>query len=62
MVMDAIDRRQRVRRILDALADVTWLGSLYPIDQHEDIWANLSSARTHLMKAYDLAQKEAVNV
>jgi hypothetical protein len=59
-VMDAIDKKQRARRINDVLAEVSWLTSLYPIDQNEDIWANLSSATVHLLKALELARTEVM--
>lgn len=48
----------RISRIQSALADVSWCMALYPPDQNEDVWANLSSATVHLVKALELAKQE----
>lgn len=58
MVLDRYELLQRKRRIQDALQDVIWLAALYPLDSHEDIWANLSSATVHLDKALAIAKYE----
>ena len=57
-ILDAIDRQQRVRRLRDALDDVLWLATLYPLDQNTDIYLNVSAAAQGLREALEAAEKE----